>query len=99
MHDALKDGVGLGRLALDLDCQDAEQDDLDGGARRVPAGRRAVQSFSTQDPTTLLTLISIACWTVQRASKLRNKRGMGSHHWHLVPLSYSVGNKSAPEGA
>lgn len=32
MHDALKDGVSLGRFALDLDRQDTEQNDLDGGA-------------------------------------------------------------------
>lgn len=30
--DSLKDCVGLGRFALDLDRQDTEQDDLDGGA-------------------------------------------------------------------
>ena len=48
LTDDLEHGVSSGRLALDLNGQDAEQQDLDGGSSRIPEPARSLSAYSAQ---------------------------------------------------
>ncbi len=85
---ALKDGVSLGSLALDLDGEDTEQNDLHGGARRIPATAKHANSK--------VKLCSRACSVRESTATKYWKQAAAAAR---QSQHRQVGNEGAPEGA